>query len=302
MTTETAPAILGSGALGRWLAWQLRTLDPVLVGRRLPDPVRLCWPDGRTVVWRPRFRRWDQAWPAAPPWIVVAVKWAGLGAVREWLSRWSIPPPLLTVMNGMGQEEALAGVAGAAPAWLNVGVTTAGCTRLPDDSVLVAAEGETVFADGATWQAVRDTARSLGLPWRFEQPDAVWRLRWIKLGQNAVINPLSGLTGLVNGELPASPLWRLAPAILEEWALAAARAGVHAGDGRQMLARVEALCRQTAGNRSSLWQDLQRRQPTEIEAINGYVVRMLARESRPAPVNQALCTLIHVLESAAGDR
>jgi 2-dehydropantoate 2-reductase len=48
----------------------------------------------------------------------------------------------------------------------------------------------------------------------------------------------------------------------------------------------------TADHRSSMLQDLERARPTEIEAINGYVVRQGAARGVPAPVNATLARLV----------
>ena len=46
-------------------------------------------------------------------------------------------------------------------------------------------------------------------------------------------------------------------------------------------------------NRPSMWQDLARGTPTEVDAINGPIVREAERFGLPAPINQALVRLIH---------
>lgn len=48
--------------------------------------------------------------------------------------------------------------------------------------------------------------------------------------------------------------------------------------------------------RSSMWEDLQRGRQTEIDYINGEVVRLAERLGRPAPVNRRLVALIKALE------
>ncbi|QNJ99913.1 2-dehydropantoate 2-reductase [Dyella telluris] len=50
--------------------------------------------------------------------------------------------------------------------------------------------------------------------------------------------------------------------------------------------------------RSSMWEDLERGRPTEVDAINGEVVRIAARHGVTAPVNARLVALIHEAEQA----
>jgi 2-dehydropantoate 2-reductase len=47
-------------------------------------------------------------------------------------------------------------------------------------------------------------------------------------------------------------------------------------------------------------QDVERGRPTEIEAINGAVVREGARLGIPTPYNQALLSLVNAREQVAG--
>jgi 2-dehydropantoate 2-reductase len=52
----------------------------------------------------------------------------------------------------------------------------------------------------------------------------------------------------------------------------------------------------TAANRSSMGQDIDNKRLTEIDAINGYVVREAKRAGVAAPVNQTLTALVKTLE------
>ena len=52
------------------------------------------------------------------------------------------------------------------------------------------------------------------------------------------------------------------------------------------------------GARSSMWQDLDRRRSTEVEELNGEIVKLAASASVDAPVNQRLVELVHEAERA----
>jgi 2-dehydropantoate 2-reductase len=49
--------------------------------------------------------------------------------------------------------------------------------------------------------------------------------------------------------------------------------------------------------RSSMWEDLQAARPTEVDELNGEVVRLAQRLGRTAPVNARLVALVHAAES-----
>lgn len=54
--------------------------------------------------------------------------------------------------------------------------------------------------------------------------------------------------------------------------------------------------------RSSMWEDLQAGRPTEVDELNGEVVRLAQRLGRAAPVNARLAGLVHAAESGGRRR
>jgi 2-dehydropantoate 2-reductase len=124
-------------------------------------------------------------------------------------------------------------------------------------------------------------------------------LRWRKLAVNAAINALTALAGLPNGALLDDPVLAadMAAAAREVGAVAAA-AGVDLGADPAELAR--AVARATAANRSSMLQDLARGAPTEVDAIQGEVLRLGRRLGVPTPVNERLWRAVRSREAAAG--
>ena len=61
------------------------------------------------------------------------------------------------------------------------------------------------------------------------------------------------------------------------------------------VARVREVAQKTAINKSSMFQDILRGAPTEIEAINGAVVREGERLGVPTPVNETLWRLVRAI-------
>jgi 2-dehydropantoate 2-reductase len=53
-----------------------------------------------------------------------------------------------------------------------------------------------------------------------------------------------------------------------------------------------------AAARSSMWEDLERRRPTEIDYLNGEILRLSARTGVAAPVNRAIVEMIRDAERA----
>jgi 2-dehydropantoate 2-reductase len=110
---------------------------------------------------------------------------------------------------------------------------------------------------------------------------------WLKLAVNCAINPLSALLRMPNGDLLAEPepYRTLARAASEVGAVSAANGIDLAADP---VAATEEVARRTAANRSSMLQDLERGAPTEVDALNGAVVRAARDLGIPTPVNEYL--------------
>ena len=66
---------------------------------------------------------------------------------------------------------------------------------------------------------------------------------------------------------------------------------------KDVVAHVLDVARATAGNRSSMGQDVDNRRLTEIGAINGVVVKEAERLGIPAPVNRTLTALVETLQA-----
>jgi 2-dehydropantoate 2-reductase len=50
--------------------------------------------------------------------------------------------------------------------------------------------------------------------------------------------------------------------------------------------------------RSSMWEDLTRGRPTEVDYLNGEIVRVAARHHTDAPLNARIVELVHTAERA----
>jgi 2-dehydropantoate 2-reductase len=116
---------------------------------------------------------------------------------------------------------------------------------------------------------------------------------WWKLIFNCVINPITSITGTEVGGIADPRLDPLKQRVVDE-CLAVARAeGVtFAIDFMQTITEVFG----TSRNIASMRQDLLKRKPTEIEHMNGAVVRLGARHGIACPVNEALVAMIKALE------
>jgi 2-dehydropantoate 2-reductase len=210
---------------------------------------------------------------------------------------------VLTLQNGLGNLETIGRVLGEA--CVLGGVTEQGASLISPGQVRRAGEGETIIGepDGSLSERLTRIVaafQSAGLPTRMTTDLAA--ALWGKLVLSAGINPLGALARVRNGELVACPPLR---SLLHQ---AVAEAAAVARERRIQLpypdpvARVEEVCRLTAENLNSMLQDIIRRRRTEVEAINGAVLREGEAAGVRTPVNAVLAFLVTALEQTQGSR
>ncbi len=229
--------------------------------------------------------------------IVLVKSWQTERAARQ-LAECLAPDGLaLTLQNGLGNREVLAKSLGAARVAL--GTTTTGATLLGPG--LVKAGGEGVVSIEAH-PAAHPVERALeSASFKVEVVEDAKSLIWGKLIVNSAINPLTALLRVPNGALLERPTARaLMRALAEETAAVASAEKVKLAL-RDPAALVEDVARKTAANHSSMFQDIQRGAPTEIEAICGAVARAGQRHRVATPINLACWQLVEAMAEASGN-
>jgi len=197
----------------------------------------------------------------------------------------------LTLQNGLGNDEILKAI--LTPDRVALGVTTVGARMLEPGYVQFTGNGK-IFL-GAHPQ-VSELARLLETAgFQVEVVDDPITLLWGKLLINAAINPITALLRVKNGDLLEQQGTReLLGEVAKEAACVALQLGIHLPYTDPILA-VEEVARNTATNYSSMLQDVLRGTGTEIEAINGAIVRMGERNGVPTPINRVLWQLVKSL-------
>lgn len=210
---------------------------------------------------------------------------------------------VLTLQNGLGNIETIERALGAGRAL--GGTTSMGATVLAPNRVRHAGWGETII--GETTGEKTERAEAVLEIFRRAELDASCTdnlpgLLWSKLIVNAGINALTALTGIRNGRLIRHEGTRHVMEMAVEEAARVARAL-----GIRLLyddpvEKVRAVCEATAGNIASMLQDVLKEKRTEIEQINGAVVREAAKLGIPTPVNETLLGLVKTLEASYAER
>jgi 2-dehydropantoate 2-reductase len=127
---------------------------------------------------------------------------------------------------------------------------------------------------------------------------------WAKYLFNCAINPVSALLrGIPEAKYADEGVYAVLRAIIEE-GLAVARAlGIEVeGDPLHLVEEIRAGRMPMPRHPGSMAQDIERGTPTEIEALNGYLVRKAEALGVPVRLNRAMYQLAKALEAGMGVR
>lgn len=202
----------------------------------------------------------------------------------------------VTLQNGLGNRELLAAKIGSKR--IALGSTTTGATLLGPGLAKPGGEGVITIEAHKGLDFLEEALTLAGF--RVEQVHDARSLIWTKLVINSAINPLTALLRVPNGQLLERPSARaLLRALAEETVAVASAERIRLGSGDPVKI-VEDVARRTAANHSSMFHDVQRGAPTEIDAICGAIARTGRRHNIPTPVNQACWQLVQALTQTPG--
>lgn len=198
---------------------------------------------------------------------------------------------ILTLQNGVDNAERLATTLGreVIPAVVYVAVEMAGAGHVRHHG-----RGELVIGRAGASEAIVAAFAGAGI--KVEVSDNVMGALWAKLIVNSAYNALSAITQLPYGRLVQNAgVPAIMDDVVDECLAVAKAAGVHVpGDMHEAVRRI---AQTMPGQYSSTAQDLARQKKTEIEHLNGFVVRKGESVGVRTPVNRTLLALVKALES-----
>jgi 2-dehydropantoate 2-reductase len=203
----------------------------------------------------------------------------------------------LTLQNGIGNIEALTEVLGAAR--VLAGSTYNSGAALGPGRALHSNAGPTAIGelDGRSTDRVRDIATrftAAGLPTTVS--DNIIGVVWSKFVHNCAINPVSALTGLRPGEIARDPAAaKLLERLLDELLAVVERAGIHLPEHDPRGEIYDHAWERY--NRPSMLQHVESGRATEIDALNGALVRRARALGMTVPVNEAVALAVKALEA-----
>jgi 2-dehydropantoate 2-reductase len=292
--------VIGAGAIGSLFAAHLSRVADVLVLTRRQEHAQALNDQGLRVSGKHDFtaRVTAASDPRDLPDFdvgIVATKATGLEGAAESLAGRFAGATIMTVQNGLGAEE----VVHRHGDWpLISAVTFMSGTKHSDTHV-------EYILDTATWlgpygetpyERVQELAQVLvdsGL--KAEALPDLQPAQWAKLIFNATVNGVAALTGLPHdahfaAETGEADLGRLVHGLVDEGKRVAAAAGVELHDDPWEM-NVLATKRGSA-HYPSMLEDVEARRPTEVELINGALVREAERHGVDAPLQTALYRLV----------
>jgi 2-dehydropantoate 2-reductase len=295
-------AVMGAGAVGCYFGGMLARAghDVTMIAR--PQHVEAMVRDGlrmETKAFDERVRVKAVTEPAGArdaDLVLFCVKSTDTEPSGRQLGPFLRPDTLvLCLQNGVDNAERLRGVLPGhevAAAVVYVATEMAGPGHLKHHG-----RGELVIEPSRASERVAQALAAAGVP--TEISANVRGALWLKLILNCAYNAISAIAQRPYGEnVRGEGIWDVMHDVVDE-CLAVARAdGVQvAGDAH---AAARKLVESMPSQYSSTAQDLARGKPTEIDFLNGYVVRRGQALGIATPANRVLWALVKLLESKRG--
>lgn len=293
-------AVMGAGAVGCYYGGMLARAghEVVLIGR--PQHVQAVRQRGLlldTQEFREQVRLDASTEPSAvagAELILCCVKSTDTAVAAAEMAPYLSPTAkVLSLQNGVDNAERLGELLGreVEPAVVYVATAMGGPGHVKHHG-----RGELVIGPFESAESLVALFGQAGVPVFIS--DNVAGALWAKLILNCAYNALSAITQMPYGPLFAGEgIEDVMRDVVDECLAVAAAEGVEVpGEAWDSVLRI---ARTMPGQRSSTAQDLARGKRSEIDHLNGYVLRRGAALGVPTPVNRVLYSLVKLLETRA---
>jgi len=299
-------AVLGCGAVGSLFAAGLSLLDDVEVwaydlAREHVDAINrdgLRLSGAGELVGRPRATS-DAAELPPCDFGIVATKAMHTEPAIAAAAHAFADGCVATVQNGLGNEEAIARHVER----VIRGTTFPAGRLLGPGHVQWDVKGDTTLGPydertpPAEVERLADACTRAGMPARAVE-DARGP-QWRKVIFNAATNPIGALTGLTHGRVCERPdLRALVSRLVDEGKAVAAAQRIELDADPEELIDHAARKDVAYDHRASMLQDVEARRPTEVDYLNGGIVRFGSEHGVPTPLNEAVQALVKGVEAS----
>ena len=210
---------------------------------------------------------------------------------------------VISLQNGIANENILARFCGSHR--VLGALTTHGATRLEPGKTKWAGRGEIVIGNcGGNLTSQSPQVAELLNHLHSAELNPRWSENidaelWLKLLLNCAINPLAAICGCSNGGLLESPhLHEQSLSTLLEAAMVGRTIGIDLPQDESLMEQLDLVLAATAENDCSMLQDLRRGATTEIDSINGEVLRIAEQAGIACPLNAQLVALVKGVENS----
>ncbi|HQP92029.1 MAG TPA: 2-dehydropantoate 2-reductase, partial [Candidatus Omnitrophota bacterium] len=236
---------------------------------------------------------------SADLWIIAVKSYDTKSVIKRIAPHVSSKSYVMSLQNGVGNVEILCEQFGTQKAL--IGVTNMGATIISEGVVSHKGEGETIVGrlDGQLSVELKDLRELFQKSkMQIKLSKDIQAVIWSKLVINVGINAISALTRLTNGRITEFEGTRriFKDAITEAIKVAKRKRIKLLYD--DPVSKAESVCEATSENISSMLSDVLRKKRTEIDFLNGAIVRQGESLGIKTPVNLLLVDLIKTLESS----
>jgi 2-dehydropantoate 2-reductase len=290
--------IIGGGSIGMLFASYLNQSGEVKLYTRTAGQAEIINRDGIWLNLKEQTKRLNVAadcfdnWNGQDEMTIVAVKQYQLERVLAKIRE--LPASggkYMFLQNGMGHLKDLKKIADKE---IYVGSVEHGAYRESENVVTHNGCGVTRVAPlNGTKSFLKTFVKNFSDSFPFVIEDDYYEMLVKKLTVNAIINPLSALLRVKNGELLKNPHYFL---IMEKIFREIAQI-LPFKNPDQSFAQVVAVCEKTANNRSSMLKDIEQGRETEIDGILGFLLEEAESKGKKVPLIDALYHLIKGLSA-----
>lgn len=203
---------------------------------------------------------------------------------------------LLSLQNGMGNQEILEEFAPSERVLL--GTTKHNCVTVAPARIYHSGSGITYIGSPAlrhtTAKSIAKAFEDCGI--EADMCESVRHLLWEKLFVNMTINPVTAILDAPIGVLYSDENLRVLTRKLIDEAVPVALADGEKFDATVIYENLMKTVKLLHDGRASMCQDIEKKRLTEIDFINGAVVRLGKKYGIPTPCHETIVQLVHAKE------
>ncbi|WP_071395439.1 2-dehydropantoate 2-reductase [Bacillus tuaregi] len=295
-------AIIGGGSIGLLFSYYLHMHHPVCLYVRSQEQAERIRKNGLSFMHSGEEKQIKldvkliSEWQGEEDVTFIAVKQYHLPDLMDQLTAFSqADKTLIFLQNGMGHIKLLEPLHGK----ILLGTVEHGALKINSHTVIHTGVGLTKLAayhhSSPMRQEVKKMLNDDNFLFLFEEDYG--KMLTKKLVVNAVINPLTAILGVNNGELIQNPdFFAIVKRLFAE-----IETSLSLVNSEEYFQNVIAVCEKTAQNQSSMLRDLMENRPTEIDAILGYILEKAAERDINTPIIEAFYLAVKGKENRVGE-